>query len=107
MLEMEIGSFMFKIGKNAMENDQLLNEANQNDLWFHLEGNASPHGILFTNGEKAGKNELWQCANMVKMGSKLKALKNVNVIFTERRNVKKTEKIGAVIAKNTKVIKVK
>ena len=106
MLEMEINNFTYKVGKNDKENDKLLDEANQNDLWFHLEGHASPHGILFTNGGDVTKMELLECANIVKMGSKLKNMKKVNVIYTQRRNVKKTEKLGQVIVKKTKVLQI-
>lgn len=34
------------IGENADENQNLCKRARQNDLWFHLDGQPSPHAIL-------------------------------------------------------------
>lgn len=37
---------VISVGENATENQNLCKRARQNDLWFHLEGQSSPHAIL-------------------------------------------------------------
>lgn len=39
-------SLNITIGENAGENQNLCKSARQNDLWFHLDGQPSPHAIL-------------------------------------------------------------
>jgi predicted ribosome quality control (RQC) complex YloA/Tae2 family protein len=38
------------IGKNQYENDQLIKNSAQNDLWFHLDNLSGPHFVLQTYG---------------------------------------------------------
>ena len=39
----------FRLGKNALENHELIDDADPNDLWFHLDGFPSGHCILEVN----------------------------------------------------------
>lgn len=60
-----------RVGENAVENQRLCKEAKQNDLWFHLEGQSSPHAILSVGSGKAGKSSgirtsLHECQQLVK-----------------------------------------
>lgn len=60
-----------RVGENAAENQQLCKEAKQNDLWFHLEGQSSPHAILAMGGGKARKSgdvrtSVHECQQLVK-----------------------------------------
>lgn len=89
--------FTFKLGNNANENNQLLNIASQNDIWFHLNDHPSPHGILFTNNQIPNKNTIISCASEIKKYSKLKSQKNTKIIFTKRKYIKKTSTPGSVI----------
>ena len=95
------------IGKNAQENWNLIDSSNENDLWFHLEDTSSPHVILQTNDtnkNKISKNVIKACAIYCKQYSKLKSIKNVVIIYTEIKNVKKTNIVGSVIISNIKKI---
>lgn len=89
---------IIKIGNNAKENQQLLNKSSQNDLWFHLHDNPSPHAIIHGPYDKIIINF---AATMVKENSKFKNYKNIKVIYLERKNIKLTKKDGEVILKKT------
>lgn len=95
------------IGKNAQENWNLIDSSDELDLWFHLEDNPSPHIFLKTNNSsknKISKNVLKACAIYCKQHSKLKSNNNVSIIYTEIKNIKKTNIVGSVISSNTKKI---
>ena len=94
--------YNFKIGNNSSENDQLLNEADQEDIWFHLDNMPSPHGILFVrniDSDKIPKRILILCAEKIKENSKAKNFRKISVIYTLRKNIKKTSTLGKVILK--------
>ena len=94
--------YHFKIGNNSFENDQLLNEADQDDIWFHLDNMPSPHGILFLRNiesDKIPKRILMLCSEKIKENSKSKNFRKISVIYTLRKNIKKTSTPGKVILK--------
>lgn len=103
-------NYTFKVGGNASENDLLLTESSENDLWFHLQKFSSPHGIL-TNSEIGVDNVptdilLW-CAGLVKKSSskKCKYLQNIGVNYIKVKYIQKTQVVGCVVlVKKSKVI---
>ena len=98
-------SYVCLIGKSAQENWNLIDSSNENDLWFHLDDVPSPHVILKTNNKnKISKNVIKACAIYCKQYSKLKSNNNVSVIYTEIKNIKKTNIVGSVITTNIKKI---
>lgn len=99
-------SFEIIVGKNAQENWDLISNASQNDLWFHLGGNMpSPHVILKIPEKfvlkKIPKQIIFQCANLCKSHSKYCNIKKVSVIYTEIKNISKGEIVGSVYTKKT------
>ena len=44
-------SIEFKIGQNAQDNFDIIDESNPNDLWFHLYGESSCHVIAMIDPE--------------------------------------------------------
>jgi len=93
------------IGENAMDNWNLIDKADQSDLWFHVDGNPSAHVILRTgNQTNIPKQVIQECAMLCKNGSKLKNNRYVKVIYTMIRNVKKAEDVGSVTTKCTTTI---
>lgn len=101
------------IGGNAEENWKIIDAANQNDLWFHLEDHPSAHVILAMPDGKTSKDlnkqTLIHCAVICKQHSKFPTISNQNkmsVIYTETKNVTKADKEGAVYTKKTKTISV-
>jgi predicted ribosome quality control (RQC) complex YloA/Tae2 family protein len=100
-------SYVCLIGKSAQENWNLIDSSNENDLWFHLEDYSSPHIILKTNNtnkNKISKNVIKACAIYCKQYSKLKSDSNISIIYTEIKNIKKTNIVGSVITSNIKKI---
>jgi len=119
-------NLVFKIGKNAKNNFELIDEADKHDVWFHLKDVSSCHVIAclkniqytindeklpnfydidFDTLDKKDKQQIiTQGALLCKQFSKLKSGKNVEVIYTKIENVEKTNVPGSVLTKNTKVI---
>lgn len=103
-------AYTVKAGQSAQENWDLIESSEQNDIWFHVEGEPSCHVVL-TVGErkkKPHKSVINFCAALCKEGSKVKFNKNVKIIYTEIKNVKikKTDNPGTVTTTNTKSTKI-
>lgn len=99
--------YTIRVGGNAQGNWDLISESLANDIWFHVEGHPSCHVVLSMEDRKKypHKTVINHCASLCKEGSKVSNLKNVKIIYTEIKNVKKADKVGAVYTKNTKTIK--
>ena len=81
-----------KIGRNAQENWDLLDQAVQTDWWFHLDKFPGPHVYLETLDETS----LLLAAQAAKMFSKYKNWKDIKVVYTQRKNLKRGETVGEV-----------
>jgi predicted ribosome quality control (RQC) complex YloA/Tae2 family protein len=98
----------FYIGKNQNENFEVIDKGNEDDLWFHAADVSSCHVVcqlppdidkkmlryIITTGAVLCKNNT----------TKLKTMKNVNIIYTKISNVVKTDVPGCVVTKDTKVV---
>ena len=105
-----LGNTIIQIGQNAKENDQLVKKANQNDLWFHLQGMSSPHVILkASKGFEPPPSLIYLAAAQVKFHSKMKNNRsNVKVNYLQAKYVKRTNTPGMVtLQKKASVISVK
>lgn len=99
----------FYVGTNAKDNFDVIDMGSDNDLWFHANNESSSHVIALIPSN-LDKKEL---KSIVKMGaqlckkytSKLSSLINVEIIYTQLKNVTKTRVIGCVLTLNTKSIK--
>ncbi|ARR74999.1 hypothetical protein SAGO17_0080 [Mimivirus AB-566-O17] len=83
------------VGKNAKENDEIITKAkkqDQNAWWFHLEKTPSAHCILFVDNPK----EYLQEIKDIILQHTHKAPKNQKMIYTQIKNVKKTNILGTV-----------
>ena len=102
--------YTIKIGKSAVENTELVKNANKSDIWFHLSDSPSCHVILETNANKVPfhkvpfhkvpfhkvpKQVISRCAYLCKMHSKTSH--NCKVIYTQIENVQITRTPGQVI----------
>jgi len=106
----ELGSCIIQIGQNAKENDQLVKKANQNDLWFHLQGMSSPHVILKASKGLDPPSELIHLAAcQVKFHSKMKKnASKIKVNYLQAKYVKRTSTPGLVtLQKKANVIAIK
>ncbi len=97
------------IGKSAEENWQLIDESSENDIWFHLSDLPSSHVILKTQNHKLkefNKATFIKCASLCKENSKYINQKNIEIIFTQIKNVTKADTVGSVTTVSTKSIKI-
>jgi predicted ribosome quality control (RQC) complex YloA/Tae2 family protein len=93
------------IGKNKYDNNKIISENSQNDFWFHIQKMPSAHLILKCNCKKKNKC-IKESAHKLKSSSKYKNLKNLKIVYTQLKNVKKTKEIGKVIIKNKSIISI-
>ena len=93
------------IGQSQSENDVIIKNSDQNDLWFHLENVSGPHFVLKNYGEPVPKRLLSEIATLFRE-YKTGLGRHYNVIYTEIRNVKRTNTPGQVIPRRTSVIRV-
>ena len=100
------------VGKDSASNDLLtFKYSKQDDLWFHVRGASGSHTVLKIPEEFEGKipkDIIKAAAEICAYYSKAKNAKNVNVAYTEAKNVHKYRgaKSGSVVIKNEKVVKV-
>jgi predicted ribosome quality control (RQC) complex YloA/Tae2 family protein len=117
-------NIVYKIGKDAQNNFDLIDAADKNDVWFHLNDESSCHVIAclkniqyttrddelpnfydidFDSLDKKEKQQIiTQGALLCKQYSKLKSTKKVNVIYTKIEDVYKTDVKGRVLTYKSK-----
>lgn len=99
---------IFYIGKNKEDNFSIIDISNKQDLWFHANNISSCHVVAKMPDEITKKNTKY----IIKLGAllcknntnKLKNQKNIEIIYTQIKNIEKTNIIGCVNVKNEKVI---
>ena len=90
-----------RIGENATDNDQIIKEAHENDVWFHLSSLPSCHVIISCSKKyPLTKQMVNYCASLVKEHGKYKNISKVTISYTEIKNVKRTIIPGQVTIKN-------
>ena len=85
------------VGENANDNWDILDKANQNYIWMHLNNFSSPYIII--NISNPNKSILNYGASLCKLHSKFSKSNKIKVIYTEVKNVKKGNKLGSAIIK--------
>ena len=93
---------IMKVGENAKENWQLVENADPEHWWLHLTNQPSPHVII----EHTSPNmEITvEGAMLCKANSKCKNLKKVKVDYTQCKNLEKGEEVGEVIYKSLRKV---
>jgi predicted ribosome quality control (RQC) complex YloA/Tae2 family protein len=101
----------YKVGTNAQENHDIIDEADPHDLWFHISGCSSCHVICKipdiienTNNKKILQKITKQGAVVCKENSKYKSYKNVKIDYTKIKYVTKKEIPGSVVITNSKSV---
>ena len=96
-------NYTISVGKNAKHNWELIDAANPDDIWFHVDSYPSSHIIInlisisSTDFIKENKNIIRECATTCKLKSKAKDEKKVKIIYTQISNIKKGKDTGSVI----------
>ena len=86
----------FIIGKNKSENFDVIDMGAENDLWFHANDISSCHVVCLLSDTDVDKKDL---RYVIKTGAllcknntnKLKSMKNVEIIYTQIKNITKTD----------------
>jgi len=119
-------SIVYKIGSDAKNNFELIDAAHKHDMWFHVKNQSSCHiiaclkNITYTtldddmpncydlNFDELGKKQKQQIvkqgALICKQFSRLKSMKNIEIIYAKIENIKKTNIVGTVSTYKSKVI---
>ena len=89
----------FIIGQNATENDHLIEQSNDDDIWFHVDNKSSCH-VVATISEnnitrKNMKYIIKQGALLCKMHS-YPSEKNLSIVYTKIKNIQSTNIPGQV-----------
>lgn len=103
IIELKSNNKIF-IGTSAQENWDILDNADSNDLWFHLSDLPSCHIIL--HGANFNSDDITMAAQQCKANTKYKNYKAIYVNYLEVNNVKKGKQPGQVILKK-KPMKIK
>ena len=99
------------VGTNAHDNFDIIDESDDQDLWFHLSDYSSCHVVAkmpqdITLDKKQKIQIIKQGAIICKQYSKYKSENNVKIIYTTISNIVKGNIIGQVEASNVKNIKI-
>jgi predicted ribosome quality control (RQC) complex YloA/Tae2 family protein len=99
----------YHIGGNAAENFELIDNAEPNDIWFHVDGLPSAHIVASIPESMRLDKKQWlkiakQGSVLCKQHSKYASQKNLPIVFTEIKNVEKTDVIGRVNITNQRTV---
>jgi predicted ribosome quality control (RQC) complex YloA/Tae2 family protein len=108
-------NFIIQVGQNAKENWELIDGADDFDLWFHLDSGPSAHVIIkeilnkknhfVINNDFFGypRELITMGSTYCKSNSRCPTSK-VSIIYTTIENISKGKDIGSVIVKTSKCI---
>ena len=85
----------YRLGKNAKENFELIDNADKEDWWFHLDGFPSGHCVI--DSDVIDNQMKIIAGTLVKENSKQKNYKNVKIVFTQIKHVVKMKQVGSVL----------
>jgi predicted ribosome quality control (RQC) complex YloA/Tae2 family protein len=98
MINLHNDSFTIIIGRNAEENWEILEQANKEDIWVHLNEHASPHIIIKKNNNyKLKPKDIKLAGILCKQYSRYKKDNDIEYCYTKVKNVRKGDKVGEVI----------
>jgi hypothetical protein len=101
--------FEILVGRNAFENDELLQMASKNDIWLHARGVKGSHVIIRCKRQNPPDYIIEFAASLAAHFSEARGNKLAPVIFVERKFVRKSKKLatGQVMVEREKVVMVK
>jgi predicted ribosome quality control (RQC) complex YloA/Tae2 family protein len=99
----------FYIGKNAKNNEEIIDLSKDDDIWFHVKDMPSCHVIAIISDDinkKDLKYIIKKGAFLCKYHSKYTNIKNLDIVYTKIKYVTKTDKEGSVNITNEKIISI-
>ena len=96
------------VGKNAKDNWNLLEDACEEDLWFHVQDESSAYVIIVNDFKnEITKEDINNAASICKQHSKLKNKQNVKINWLPVKHVKKGKTVGeAILLAKPNIIKI-
>ena len=88
----DIYGFTVKVGRNNAENDKITFSAKPWDIWLHAKTQHSSHVIVETNGKKLPERVLTKAAEICAYYSKGREGGKTEIVYCERKFVKKPKK---------------
>ena len=85
----EIDGFVVKAGKNNLQNEKLLKEADKTDVWLHVQKYHSAHVVVFTQGNAVSDKALLYAAEICAYYSQAREGDKIPVDYCPRGHVKK------------------
>lgn len=107
MIEFIDNDIIYKLGQNAQENFDLIDQAllnNKDYWWVHLNDYPSGHCIIETT--KINNQMINVAGRLIKMHSKYDSLKSLKLVYTQVKNIKKTQTLGQVTILNKPMYKI-
>lgn len=104
MKKIILENYSLTIGKNASDNWDILDRAQNDDMFFHLSHFPSPYVILsgFTHIDK---DIIYTAATCCKQHSKYKNIRNIRVDYCLCSNLTKGEQVGSVYYNSNRQVK--
>lgn len=106
--QFDVSGFQVRVGKSAVNNDELLRISHKEDIWMHARGVSGSHVIIPMSGSREfpKKNVIEEVAKIAAFFSKAKGSSLVPVIFTKRKFVRKSKGMapGAVFVDKEQVV---
>lgn len=93
----------FILGEHAKDNDQLIEQSNQDDLWFHVKNKSSCHVVAHVADQAIERKQM---KYVIKQGALLCKIKsypserNLPIIYTKIKNIQSTDIPGQVTLRN-------
>ncbi|MBT1248405.1 MULTISPECIES: NFACT family protein [unclassified Thermosipho (in: thermotogales)] len=105
-IKVEYDGYVIYIGKNNKQNDMLVRDSNDEDIWFHASGMPGAHVIIKYAGKEINQDVIEYAASLAAGYSKGKNSGKVPVDYTKAKNVRKTKglKPGLVLYSNYKTL---
>jgi predicted ribosome quality control (RQC) complex YloA/Tae2 family protein len=103
MTEVNINNTIYRIGKNAPDNTQLIKDSDNDWFWFHLDKFPSCH-VVICKTELTNDDILTAC-NLVKENSKYK-FSNIGICYCKIKNLIHGEEPGSVSFKSNRQVKI-
>jgi len=105
------------IGQNKLENDEIITLSNPEDVWFHISNNTPSCHVIAKVSDLNSKLSKKERNYIIKHGGLLckqytnnvKSSSNIEFVYTQVKNVEKTDIPGKVIIseENSKICKLK
>ena len=105
-------TIIYKKGRDAQDNFDLIDDSNDNDIWFHIHGDSSAHVVASIDdlnmelNKKQLRDIIKQGAVICKQYSSYKSDKNVPIVYTRIKDVEKSTPVGSVIIRYGKIVKI-